>query len=166
MDILGIGPLELIVILLVALAVFGPDRLPAIGAKLGRAMRDMRKATHEFSREIEAARKAVEAPLDEIKEPMQQIGGAVQGAAAAAHAVRNPGQAMREAVMRELSEKPAPEEKPQTPDTAAPAPLLDESSVPPPAKESEPPVAPAAAEPPAAAEDTRGQGEPDAEEAR
>ena len=36
MDILGIGPLELILILIVALMVFGPDRLPEIGAKLGR----------------------------------------------------------------------------------------------------------------------------------
>ena len=37
MEILGIGPMELILILIVALMVFGPDKLPQIGAKLGRA---------------------------------------------------------------------------------------------------------------------------------
>lgn len=130
MDILGIGPLELIVILLVALAVFGPDRLPAIGAKLGRAMRDMRRATREFSREIEAARKAVEAPLNEIKEPLQQIGGAVQGAATLAQAARNPGQALRDAVVRELSAGPTAEDAPQAADAPASEPDQDAAAIP------------------------------------
>lgn len=130
MDILGIGPLELIVILLVALAVFGPDRLPTIGAKLGRALRDMRKATHEFSREIEAARQAIEAPLNEVKEPLQQIGGAVQGATALAQAARNPGQALRDAVVRELSTGSAAEDAPQPAATPPPATPPDETAVP------------------------------------
>jgi sec-independent protein translocase protein TatA len=31
-DIFGIGPLELILVLILALVVFGPDKLPDIGA--------------------------------------------------------------------------------------------------------------------------------------
>ena len=43
MDIFGIGPMELIVILILLLLVFGPNRLPEMGARLGRALRDMRE---------------------------------------------------------------------------------------------------------------------------
>lgn len=101
MDILGIGPLELIVILIVALAIFGPDRLPEIGAKLGKGMRQMRRATREFSQEIEKAREAID-PDQELSQPFQEIGGTVKSAAALAQAARNPGQAIRDSVMREL----------------------------------------------------------------
>ena len=62
MEILGIGPMELVLILIVALMVFGPDKLPQIGAKLGRGMREMRKATRAISEEINATRDAVDRP--------------------------------------------------------------------------------------------------------
>ena len=39
----GIGATELIVILVVALLIFGPGRLPEIGGALGRGIRDFRK---------------------------------------------------------------------------------------------------------------------------
>ena len=42
MEILGVGPLEIVVILIIALLVFGPDRLPQIGASLGKAVRELR----------------------------------------------------------------------------------------------------------------------------
>ena len=40
----GIGATELIVILVVALLIFGPGKLPEIGGALGRGIRDFRKA--------------------------------------------------------------------------------------------------------------------------
>lgn len=40
----GLGVPELIVILVVALIIFGPGRLPEIGGALGRGIRDFRKA--------------------------------------------------------------------------------------------------------------------------
>lgn len=73
MEILGIGPMELLLILIIALMVFGPDRLPEMGAKLGQSLRSVRRATHEFSREIEETRQAIEAPLNEIKQPLAEI---------------------------------------------------------------------------------------------
>lgn len=39
----GLGIPELIIILVVALLVFGPGRLPEVGAALGRGIRDFRK---------------------------------------------------------------------------------------------------------------------------
>jgi sec-independent protein translocase protein TatA len=47
MGIGSIGTPELIVILLVALLLFGPARLAEIGASLGRAIRDFRKSIHQ-----------------------------------------------------------------------------------------------------------------------
>jgi sec-independent protein translocase protein TatA len=41
---LGLGVPELIVILVVALVVFGPGRLPEVGGALGRGIRDFRRA--------------------------------------------------------------------------------------------------------------------------
>ena len=40
----GIGVPELIVIMVIALIVFGPGKLPEIGGALGRGIRDFKKA--------------------------------------------------------------------------------------------------------------------------
>lgn len=40
----GLGVPELIVIMVVALLVFGPGKLPEIGSALGKGIRDFRKA--------------------------------------------------------------------------------------------------------------------------
>ncbi|MFQ5851842.1 MAG: twin-arginine translocase TatA/TatE family subunit [Candidatus Binatia bacterium] len=39
----GLGLQELVIILVIALIVFGPARLPQIGSGLGKAIRDFRK---------------------------------------------------------------------------------------------------------------------------
>jgi TatA/E family protein of Tat protein translocase len=46
------GP-ELILILVVALIVFGPRRLPEIGKSMGRMLAEFRKASNDFKRTIE-----------------------------------------------------------------------------------------------------------------
>ena len=38
----NIGPLEIIVVLIIALIVFGPKRLPELGSSLGRGIREFR----------------------------------------------------------------------------------------------------------------------------
>ena len=40
----GIGMQELVVILVIALIIFGPTKLPQIGSGLGKAIRDFRKS--------------------------------------------------------------------------------------------------------------------------
>jgi sec-independent protein translocase protein TatA len=49
----GLGVPELIVILVVALLVFGPGKLPEIGSALGRSIRDFRKAFEGSDAKIE-----------------------------------------------------------------------------------------------------------------
>lgn len=40
----GLGVTELVIILVVALIIFGPGKLPEIGGALGRGIRDFRKS--------------------------------------------------------------------------------------------------------------------------
>jgi sec-independent protein translocase protein TatA len=49
----SIGPSELIVILVIALLVFGPRRLPELGRALGRTLTEFRRASSELHRVLE-----------------------------------------------------------------------------------------------------------------
>lgn len=49
---LNIGPQELIIILVIALIVIGPQRLPELGRSIGRGLREIRKAQDEVKRTI------------------------------------------------------------------------------------------------------------------
>ena len=50
MNIFGIGLPEMAVILIVALLVFGPKKLPEIGRSLGKAMRGFQDASRDFEK--------------------------------------------------------------------------------------------------------------------
>lgn len=50
----GIGMPELIVILIIALVIFGAGRLPEIGKALGKAIQEFKKATRDVSSDDEA----------------------------------------------------------------------------------------------------------------
>lgn len=52
----GIGMTELIVVLVIALIIFGANKLPEIGAGMGRAIKNFKKATSE-PEEIEVGTK-------------------------------------------------------------------------------------------------------------
>ncbi len=52
----GIGTPELLMILLVALIVLGPQRLPEIARAIGKGLAELRKATSGITTELERAR--------------------------------------------------------------------------------------------------------------
>jgi sec-independent protein translocase protein TatA len=59
----NIGPLEIIVVLIIALVVFGPKRLPELGSSLGRGIREFRNTvTGEKGDDDEPEAKAIHAP--------------------------------------------------------------------------------------------------------
>jgi len=47
---LGIGPWELVVILVIALLVVGPKRLPEVMKAIGRVMAELRKTAEEITK--------------------------------------------------------------------------------------------------------------------
>ena len=58
----GIGTTELLLVMVVALLVLGPKKLPEVARGLGRAMGEMRRASQELKDTIEAEARAVERP--------------------------------------------------------------------------------------------------------
>ena len=52
MDFFGIGPMEILLILLIALIIFGPGKLPEIGRTIGRATRTLKKATFDLTTQV------------------------------------------------------------------------------------------------------------------
>ncbi|GBO52498.1 twin-arginine translocation protein TatB [Pseudanabaena sp. lw0831] len=74
MNIFGIGLPEMILIMLVALLIFGPKKLPEIGRSMGKAIKGFQDASREFESEFkrEADRLEQPAPIAE-KSPVQPI---------------------------------------------------------------------------------------------
>ncbi|MFC1973801.1 twin-arginine translocase TatA/TatE family subunit [Chloroflexota bacterium] len=52
MDFFGMGPLELLLILLVALIIFGPGRLTEIAKQLGKAVRVFKQTTFDLTAQV------------------------------------------------------------------------------------------------------------------
>lgn len=60
----NVGPLELAIVLIIALVVFGPKRLPELGRSLGRGIREFRGSVSGESRDEPEAREAIEPPQE------------------------------------------------------------------------------------------------------
>jgi Tat protein translocase TatB subunit len=92
MDFFGIGPLNLLIILAVALMVFGPDRLPEMAARAGKLFRELREyasdVTSEFSSEFSEFQNEFNQVGEqargfgnELRESASGIGGSLRDAA-------------------------------------------------------------------------------------
>jgi Tat protein translocase TatB subunit len=84
----GIGTPELLVILIIALVVVGPQRLPELGRTVGRALREFRKVQDEvrgmvkdgIGDDLADVRKEVRGTADELKRTSKEITGGVKEA--------------------------------------------------------------------------------------
>ncbi len=65
---LGIGPMEMVIILLVALLVLGPRRLPEMLRTFGRLMAELRKTADEVRDEL-----MFDEDLQEIKQTVREM---------------------------------------------------------------------------------------------
>jgi TatA/E family protein of Tat protein translocase len=59
----GIGPLELVVILVVALLVFGPKRVPELARSIGRGLAEFRRASNDLRESLS---------LDELQQDLRR----------------------------------------------------------------------------------------------
>jgi sec-independent protein translocase protein TatA len=71
----GIGMPELIIILVIALLVIGPHKLPELAKSLGKGLAEFKKASEDFQRNIqEEARKVDEKPAA----PAEQVAASIE----------------------------------------------------------------------------------------
>src|SRR6266513_2447309 len=70
------GPMELLLIVVLALIVFGPAKLPEIMGQVGKAIADFRRATSELSDEFN---RTIQAELAETRAVVEDTKSAVSG---------------------------------------------------------------------------------------
>ena len=73
----NIGPLELIIVLVIVLVIFGPKRLPSLGRSLGSGMREFKDSVtgKDKDKDEERAKLEVEARADGDAEARQHAHG-------------------------------------------------------------------------------------------
>ncbi|HIJ95101.1 MAG TPA: TatA/E family twin arginine-targeting protein translocase [Desulfuromonadales bacterium] len=83
----GIGMPEMIIILVIALVVIGPQKLPELAKSLGKGLAEFKKASDGFQRSIQEEASRVEEPK---KAEATQMHTAAAEPVAAAHAPNTP----------------------------------------------------------------------------
>jgi Tat protein translocase TatB subunit len=69
----NIGITELIVILLLALLVVGPERLPELGRKLGKTLRDLRRAYDNLTSDLGPELRSLQRTTQELRESVESV---------------------------------------------------------------------------------------------
>lgn len=72
MNVFGIGLPEMALILVIALLVFGPKKLPEIGRSLGKAIRGFQDASKEFETEFKREAEQIEQAVNKTTLPQSQ----------------------------------------------------------------------------------------------
>lgn len=62
-----IGMPELIIILIVALIIFGPKRLPQVGKSLGKTLAEFRRSSRDLTEDVTASVKDVKREIEDVK---------------------------------------------------------------------------------------------------
>ena len=75
----GIGYQEMFIVLVVALVIFGPSRLPELAGQVGRWVRDFRRMSSDLTGEFEKTFAEVDEVKKTFKREMQGIQEEVEG---------------------------------------------------------------------------------------
>ena len=75
----NLGMSELILILVIALVVFGPSKLPEMGKTLGRAINEFRRASINNFGEFHGVNKEINEVKNEVKEEVKQVTDIIKG---------------------------------------------------------------------------------------
>lgn len=123
----GIGTPELLVILVLALVVVGPQRLPELGRTLGRALREFRKVQDDvrdmvqtgLGSELDEVRSEIRGAANELKKTTRDLAGGIKDATDVKQLFPKSAHRPRGAMSEPQS--------PKAPGEAAPQPATDES---------------------------------------
>jgi sec-independent protein translocase protein TatA len=69
MDLITVGPLEIVIILLIAFLLLGPEKLPDIAAKAGKIYRNLTRSAEDMTRTI---KEDIEAETREVKRDLKE----------------------------------------------------------------------------------------------
>jgi Tat protein translocase TatB subunit len=84
MNFFGMGTWEIMIILIAALVIFGPDRLPEMAGKIGKSIRDLRQMTSDLTGEFERSagvqelKNAVQGELTGVKSQVNSVTDSVK----------------------------------------------------------------------------------------
>jgi sec-independent protein translocase protein TatA len=67
----NVGPLELVVVLIIALVIFGPKRLPELGRSMGRGIREFRSSVSGKDKDEESEKPAEIEGAEDAGEPVE-----------------------------------------------------------------------------------------------
>jgi TatA/E family protein of Tat protein translocase len=70
----GLGTTEIVIILLIALVIFGPTEIPKVAKSLGKGMASLRRATEELKETVEEDK-----DLKMIKDSFQEAADSIRG---------------------------------------------------------------------------------------
>ena len=109
----GIGPEELVLVLIVALLVLGPERLPRVARDVGRVVGELRRTSDEFREEFMNADKLLEGRASSTPAPVAEAGP--PAIPATTQRPSDPNESAFDREMREARERlAASKEKPAT----------------------------------------------------
>jgi sec-independent protein translocase protein TatB len=141
----NLGMADSLILMVMALVVFGPRRLPEIGRQIGKLMYEVRKASNDFKlqmeEELRSAEKADLRKKEEERQKMLELAAPAQSAetieAVSPLSEAKPGESVPDRIGANLIESPYPEE--------GRYPSLDAPLAEPPAEEPYPRIQPSAA---------------------
>jgi sec-independent protein translocase protein TatB len=71
MNFFGVGPMEAIVIMVIALVIFGPGRLPEMMAEAGRMVRELRRMTRDITSEFDDSIREVRTTVTDVQQSVK-----------------------------------------------------------------------------------------------
>ena len=108
MNFFGVGPLELVLILVLALIFLGPEELPTIARRLGKLVRDLQALSTELTEQV---REELGPELEELNRTARELQEVGHKAQEIRTAVQNPTRALEHQVQSALSPSPASNEE-------------------------------------------------------
>ncbi len=104
-----IGPMEVILVLAIALLVLGPSKLPEIGKSLGSSIREFRKAATDVQDSVRLDAQPAQPPVAPVQQPVAPAPAPAAAATPVSQAAQQP-----------VAPAPQGQEPPQSPGPSEP----------------------------------------------
>jgi sec-independent protein translocase protein TatB len=80
MDFFGVGPLEIFVVIVVAVIVLGPERIPQVAVQLARALRYLRGYANDATSQLRGELAELTREYDSMRQELTEFRASVNGA--------------------------------------------------------------------------------------